>query len=58
MNSDVLKRLEKYLQENKNEFIPNLRWFDGKEAFSTPTGQYAGDTLEESFDKFLTSVGY
>lgn len=52
---NVLEQLTEFLKEKKNAglTLPEIRYFDGINAFSTPTGQYKAKTLEESLALFL-----
>ena len=52
---NTIDALEKYLMENIGESWPEIRYFDGLEAFCDIYGNYKAKTLEESLKLFLKS---
>ena len=53
----TFERFEKYLRE-KLTVMPDIRYFDGTDSFSTVDGKYKSKTLDESLNLFLTEEGY
>lgn len=53
----VYERLEAYIRKS-GLMLPEIRYFDGNERFSTITGNYSSKTLEGSIDLFLKTRGY
>ena len=50
----MLETLNIIMKESKGEIIfPQIRFFDGDNMFSTSSGQYKSENLEESLRLFL-----
>tara|TARA_R110000868_G_scaffold375069_2_gene639538 strand:+ start:311 stop:496 length:186 start_codon:yes stop_codon:yes gene_type:complete len=43
-------------KENMGEALPEIRYFDGTERFSTSDGEYSAKSLEESLNLFVKKV--
>jgi hypothetical protein len=52
---NTVEKLEKFLtsKENHGKTLPNIRFFDGINAYCTTDGQYKADSLDESLSLFL-----
>jgi len=60
MTTDLLFRLEHFLKhkENIGESLPDIRFFDGTQKFSTLSGEHKSETLDVALDKFLNKKGF
>lgn len=51
----TLSELEAFLKNKKNtgQSLPEVRFFDGINKFSTPEGEYSSDSLSGSLELFM-----
>ncbi len=54
--NNIFVELESYLKKHCGMPLPQIRYFDGTNKFSTVYGDYTSDTLEGSVRLFLESV--
>jgi len=40
-------------REHSGQMLPQIRYFDGTNSFSTPSGQYKSETLDGALSLFL-----
>lgn len=50
---NVWTKLEEYLKENMGEMLPEIRYFDGTDAYSDIHGRFKAKSVEESVRLFL-----
>lgn len=50
---NTFKLLESFLKRNVGENLPEIRYFDGIDAFCDKNGKYKNESLEESIKIFL-----
>jgi len=55
---NTFDKLEKYLKsrEHFGQKLPEIRYFDGTNSFSTSSGQYKSETLEGALSLFLEDI--
>ena len=55
---NTIEKLQEILKDRKNfgKMLPDIRYFDGTQSFSTPSGQYKADTLEGALALFLQDI--
>jgi hypothetical protein len=55
---NTIEKLQEILKsrENIGKMLPDIRYFDGTNSFSTPSGQYKSDTLEGALELFLQDI--
>lgn len=50
---NVWTQLEEYLKENHGKTLPEIRYFDGTDAYSDIHGNFKAKSVEESVQLFL-----